>query len=76
MPEEPIYSFDDKDYLVEVNKDKIKRYYRIFNILTKRYVILDDWSFAVFEYPIQAERFIEKKLNNSKVYKIIEFKKK
>ena len=76
MPEEPIYAFDESDYLVEVNKTKEpKRYYRIFNTLTKKYVKMDDNGFLVFEYPLQRERWIEKKLNNSKLYKVVEFKK-
>ena len=54
----------------------LKRYWRIFNRLTKKYVKLDDGSFAVFEYPIQAEKYILLRLNNSKVYKVIEFRKR
>ena len=47
-----------------------KEYFRIFNTLTKKYVVLGDKSFAVFEYPVQAENFISRRLKGSRIYKI------
>ena len=52
-----------------------KKYYRIYNKLTKKYVTLENGSFVVMQYPIQCEKWIEKYYNNSTVYKIVEFKK-
>lgn len=47
-----------------------KHYWKIFNTTTKKHVRLEDNRLAVFEWPIQAEKFIEKRLAGSSVYQI------
>lgn len=47
-----------------------KHYWKIFNTTTKKHVRLEDNRLAVFEWPIQAEKYIEKRLASSSVYQI------
>ncbi len=54
----------------------IKKYFRIFNTLTKRYVRAENGGFLVLEYARQCEEFIDRRLKGSRVYKIIEWRKR
>ena len=52
-----------------------KEWYRIYDTKNKKYVRLDNGQWAVFEYPIQAVKYIENRLDNSTVFEVRKWEK-
>lgn len=49
-----------------VGSDSMKFYFHIYDSLTNKVVRQDDNSLLVFEYEIQADRYIERRLEGNK----------
>jgi hypothetical protein len=52
------------------------KYYRIYNTASKKHMRWDDGRFLMFKYAKQAQNYIERRLGNSPVMKIVDWEVK